>query len=82
MTYHRNINTADHQGVITFLNGQTFEHLESLMKGIILRMTPLYKLVQISYLKTEKYFYRTGHLNEEVNCNESSPSVSVPRLDI
>jgi hypothetical protein len=43
--------------------------------------TSLHKLVWIScfwYCKHYILFYKTSYLNEEVNCTEPSPSVSVP----
>ncbi len=32
-------------------------------------------------LKMLYFFYKTSYLNEEVNCTEASPSVSIPWLE-
>jgi hypothetical protein len=47
------------------------------------QLTSLYQLVKISSFLNWKYyirFYKTSYLNEEVNCTEPSPSVSIPWL--
>ncbi len=50
---------------------------------ILVQLTSLYQLIQISCFYTKKIlFYKTGYHNEKVSRTEPPPSVRVPRLQL
>jgi hypothetical protein len=56
--------------------------IEPLLKGKAQYSNTFFLLILISSVLYWKYYlpcYKTSYLNEEVNCTEQSPSVSIPR---